>query len=409
MTSPARHLWGNKMRKPALLSLAVALSAMIPVTGSAQVNTGAPLPAVMLPPSGVAPTDLPRSYPDAELDRIVSPIALYPDPLLAQVLSAAAFPQQIPQANRFVEERRGMTGPQLADALAAERVSWDPSVQALVAFPTVLKMMASAIPWTAEIGDAFQTQHGDVMDAVQRKRGEAQRYGYLQSTEHYRVSNAPVIEILPVNPEYVVVPYYDPVIVFYPPRPYYRVSSAIYLGFGVRLGVWYDPWGWRSTGFYWTSHRVVAGYPGWDRPRGYRPPPPIYHYPPVVYGNRNDRDRDDRDREDRSRGVATPRGYQQTNGNGRNNRDTNISDRRFGTTDNSRPTPTPVVTPRSAQPRQVEAQPQPRAAESQPQPQQPRQVREVQRELPQREAPREQPKQESPSGGERTAKARIRG
>lgn len=370
------------MRKPALLALAAALGAMFPASGSAQVTTGAPLPVVTPPPASLA-NEATHSYPAAELDRIVSPIALYPDPLLAQVLSAAQFSREIPAAYQWVEGHPGLTGPQLVEALSAERVSWDPSVQALVAFPTVLKMMSSALPWTSEIGDAFQVQHSDVMDAVQRMRGEAQKYGYLQSNEHIRVSQAPVIEIVPVNPEYVVVPYYDPLVVYYAPRPRYLVSSAIYFGYGVRLGMWYDPWGWRSTGFYWTSHRVVASYPGWARPWNYRAPPPIYRYPPVVthYGSRGD---------SRPHGTATPGGYVEPQRVAHERTATPTPTppaRQFNATETSRPAPTPIIATRAAQPRPVEAPQQPA----------PREVR---------EAPKSQPQPQQKPGGERVAHER---
>ena len=256
-----------------LMRAVAAMAALLAATqtASAQVPARAPLPVLTPPPPASAPSGTRYdAYDAAELERIVSPIALYPDPLLAQVLSAAAFPSQVSAAMQWVDVRRGLNGQQLVEALAEEQVPWDPSVQALVAFPTVLQMMASAMPWTSEIGDAFQQQHGEVMDAVQRLRAQAQRYGYLQSTPQYRVSRAPVIEIVPVNPEYVVVPYYDPIIVFAPPRPHYVVSTAIYFGYGVRLGEWYEPWGWRTSGFYWPDHRVVNVYPGWNRPWNYR-------------------------------------------------------------------------------------------------------------------------------------------
>jgi hypothetical protein len=248
-----------------LLVAALAAATLSARSAPAQGVTGAPLPAVNVPPLTETPS---RAYDAAELDRIMSPIALYPDPLLAQVLSAATFASEIPAAMQWVDARRGRTGEQLAEALAAERVPWDPSVQALVAFPTVLQTMATSMQWTVEIGDAFKAQPSDVMDAVQRLRAQAQSYGYLRSTPQLQVVQSQGIEILPVNPSYVVVPYYDPIVVFAPPRPRFLVSSAIYLGFGVRLGLWYEPWGWRSSGFYWPTHRVIGRYPGWDRSYG---------------------------------------------------------------------------------------------------------------------------------------------
>jgi hypothetical protein len=94
----------------------------------------------------------------------VSPIALYPDPLLAQVLAAATFSQDIPDAARWADDHHYLTGKAVTDAIAADRIPWDPSVQALLPFPSVLEMMASAMPWTQELGDAFlsdpQRRHG---------------------------------------------------------------------------------------------------------------------------------------------------------------------------------------------------------------------------------------------------------
>ena len=269
---------GSRSRYSSALFTLVALLGSSQATAAQVPVRGAPLPVMPPPPA----TPQQSSYDASEIDRIVSPIALYPDPLLAQVLTAATFSSQIPFALQWVDERRGMSGAQLADALAAEQVSWDPSVQALVAFPTVLQMMASSMPWTTEIGEAFMGQHADVMDAVQRLRAQAQRYGYLQSTPNLRVTRAPVIEIVPVEPEYIVVPYYDPVVVFAPPRPRFILTTAIYFGYGVRLGFWDDPWGWGYSGFYWPAHRVIGAYPGWGR--GYREPfrPAWYTTPRVL-------------------------------------------------------------------------------------------------------------------------------
>ena len=127
-----------------LFLTALAYVVTTPNVAAAQVPTRAPLPVVTAPPPGEAP----HLYDTAELQRIISPIALYPDPLLAQVLAAATFPSQIPEANQWLDDHRGLRGQQLVDALADEQVSWNPSVQALVAFPTVLQMMATSMPWT---------------------------------------------------------------------------------------------------------------------------------------------------------------------------------------------------------------------------------------------------------------------
>jgi hypothetical protein len=342
------------MSKPTVLTVfgaAMFAAAMVsaPATSSAQIVTGAPLPVMNVPPaSETAPV-----FSNAELERILSPIALYPDPLLAQVLSAATFAQEIPAAARWVDNRRGRSAEQLVQLLAAEQVTWDPSVQALVAFPTVLQMMATSMQWTTEVGDAFRLQRADVMDAVQRLRAKAQDYGYLNSTSQLQVVRSPAIEILPVNPSYVVVPYYDPIVVFAPPRPRFLVSSAIYLGFGVHLGSWYEPWGWRTAGFYWPTRRIVLGYPGWNRPSyGYRPVyvdvrrnDPRYGYRPQGWdrddrsrGNDGSRGRDSQRRDDNDRNGWSNRGGDNRGGDNRGNGNREASN-----------------TGRSAQPRQMPA------------------------------------------------------
>src|SRR5437870_1395914 len=111
----------------------------------------------------------------------------------------------------------------------------------IVSFASVLDMMASDIAWTQELGNAFLTQPADVMDAVQRNRQKAVSYGYLRSNAQIMVVTGPYIEILPVNPDYIVIPYYDPLIVFAPPRRGIVVGTVIRFGFGVPLGVAFAP------------------------------------------------------------------------------------------------------------------------------------------------------------------------
>ena len=221
----------------------------------------APLPGAPLP--GAAQVN--PVYPPVELDRITSPIALYPDPLLAQVLAAATYSDQIPDAARWADQHHYLTGPALTGAMTADRVPWDPSVQALLPFPSVLDMMASAMPWTQELGSAFLTQSQDVMDAVQRNRQKAVSYGYLQSNPQVRVVTGPYIEIVPVNPDYIVVPYYDPLVVYARPRPGFVVAGAVRFGFGVTLGAAFVPWGWHSTNFVWSNHTVIVNNAPWRR------------------------------------------------------------------------------------------------------------------------------------------------
>jgi hypothetical protein len=214
-----------------------------------------------------APPPPPPTLPPAQLDQLVARIALYPDPLLAQVLAAATYPEQIPDAARWADQHHYLTGQALANAIQGDQVPWDPSVQALLPFPSVLDMMASDIGWTQQLGNAFLVQQQDVMDAVQRQRALASRYGYLRTNPEVVVSGGPYITILPVNPAFIVVPAYDPAIVFFAPRPGFVVGGAIHFGFGITIGAFFRPWGWGvglST-FDWGRHVVVINNAPWGR------------------------------------------------------------------------------------------------------------------------------------------------
>lgn len=214
------------------------------------------------PPQNPGP---PPNYPPAELDRLVSRVALYPDPLLAQVLAAATYPDQIQPAAQWSDEHHYLRGDDLARAIAEDHLPWDASVQAMLPFPSVLAMMASDMNWTAELGNAFLAQQQDVMDAVQRQRRMARDYGYLRSNGEVVVTGGPYIAITPANPAYVVVPVYNPAVVYYPPRPGFFVGGAIGFGFGVSLGFGFAPWGWGSTHFLWGSHALFIGGAPWGR------------------------------------------------------------------------------------------------------------------------------------------------
>src|SRR5271169_5326244 len=183
----------------------------------------------------------PPSFAGLDLDQLVSRIALYPDSLLSQVLAAATYPDQIPDAAKWADQHHYLHGQALASAIQGDQLPWDPSVQALLPFPSVLDMMASDMNWTNQIGNAFLAQQQDVMDAVQRQRQAAQRYGYLRTNGQIIVSGPPYITITPVNPGYIAVPYYDPGIVFFPPRPGFVVGGGIRFGFGVTIGAFFRP------------------------------------------------------------------------------------------------------------------------------------------------------------------------
>lgn len=214
--------------------------------------------------SGQAPPP-PPSYPPAELDRLVSRIALYPDPLLSQILAAATFPDQIQPAASWADQHHYLTGDALANAIAADHLPWDPSVQALLPFPSVLDMLASDMAWTTELGNAFLAQQPDVMDAVQRMRHSAYNYGYLRTNGQVIVQPGPYISIVPVNPAFIYVPYYNPAVVFAAPAPGFFVGGAIVFRFGVTIGPAFRPWGWGVNRFVWNTHTVIINDHPWAR------------------------------------------------------------------------------------------------------------------------------------------------
>ncbi len=242
----------------------MCLALLVLVFAARPVLAQAPLPAPPVAPPAAATAPPPPSFPPAEMDRIVSPVALYPDPLLAQTLAAATFPRDISEAERWADDHHYMSGAQLTDAIAADRLPWDPSIQALLPFPSVLDMMASDMPWTEELGNAFLADRTGVMDAVQRMRQRAWSSGYLRSSATVIVHDAPYVEILPVDPSLIVVPYYDPAIVFAPGRVFMRGGGIVW-GPGIRLGVSFGPWGWGTTRFAWATHAVIINNAPWGR------------------------------------------------------------------------------------------------------------------------------------------------
>jgi Protein of unknown function (DUF3300) len=207
----------------------------------------------------------PPLLPPGELDYVVARIALYPDPLLAQIMAAATFSDQIPDAARWSDQHHYLTGDDLASAISGDQLPWDPSVQALLPFPNVLGLMANDPGWTRQLGDAFLAQQQDVMDAVQRMRHKSYEYGYLRTNPQVIVGNGPYITIMPVNPGYIVLPYYDPTVVFDAPRPGFFVGGAIGFRFGVTIGAAFRPWGWGYNRFDWGGHAVFLNNARWGR------------------------------------------------------------------------------------------------------------------------------------------------
>lgn len=208
----------------------------------------------------------PPSYPPQQLDGMVGRIALYPDPLLAQILTASTFPNQIPDASGWARAHAYLNGDALARAIREDGLPWDPSVIALLPFPSVLDMMSGDMTWTTDLGNAVLAGRGAVMDAVQRQRALALNYGYLRTGPTIRVVDAGPgdIEILPADPAYVVVPYYNPYVVFARPRPGFFVGGAITFGPHIVVGA-FAPWGWGGAAFAWRTHGIVIDHRPWER------------------------------------------------------------------------------------------------------------------------------------------------
>ena len=209
--------------------------------------------------------------PDGQLDSLVAPIALFPDPLLSQTLVASTYPLELIQLQQWMDRNKGLKGQSLADAV--QQQPWDPSIQSMVAFPDVVKRLAGNIQWTTDLGNAFLGQQADVMRAVQRMRAKAQASGSLQSGPQQVVQTQTVgggqqvIVIEPANSGVVYVPSYDPMAVYgtppsypYPPFSYpgYLVGSALTFGAGIALGAtWGGCWGY-SCG--WGKGNVNINY-----------------------------------------------------------------------------------------------------------------------------------------------------
>jgi hypothetical protein len=222
------------------------------------------------PPAEQAPPP-PANLDAKQLDTLVARVALYPDPLLAQVLAASTYSDQIADADAWANEHSNLKGDALANAIKEDNLQWDPSVIALLPFPSVLNMMAQDANWTQQLGDAVLSQRADVMDAVQRQRKVAQKYGYLRTNPYDTVvDSGGYVEIDPVNPAYIYVPTYDPMLVFGPPRP--GISFGIRFGPAVVLGGAFAPWGWSHPYFGWGAHAFYFDNVPWGRSwmnRGY--------------------------------------------------------------------------------------------------------------------------------------------
>ena len=203
----------------------------------------------------------------AQLQQLVAPIALYADALVAQVLAAATYPDQIVEADRWLQQHPDLKGEQLGQEV--DQQPWDPSVKALTEFPSVLANMDKNLSWTSSLGDAYVNQQQDVMDAVQVMRQRAKQAGNLNTTSQQTVSQqGQTIVIQPADPQVVYVPAYDPWLVYgaplgvwpgwywYPGLYLTGPGIAFGLGFGIGFFGGYG-WGWRNWGYDWHRHGII--------------------------------------------------------------------------------------------------------------------------------------------------------
>jgi uncharacterized membrane protein YgcG len=205
-----------------------------------------------------------------QLQQLVAPIALYPDSLVAQILAATTFPAEIVEADRWVQANPTLKGDDLAQAV--DKQSWDPSVKALTAFPSVLANMDKNISWTSSLGDAYYNQQQDVMDAVQVMRQKAETAGNLKTTQQQTVdTQGTTIVIQPADPQIVYVPAYNPWLIYGGPivawpgwYPYPGIwYGGPYVSWGVGFGIGFYGgygWGWHNWGFNWHNHVVVYNH-----------------------------------------------------------------------------------------------------------------------------------------------------
>ncbi len=255
--APARRLARPFARSALVLACCSALIAQAQVQ-SPGVDVAAATPARV---AAAAP------QPAGPLLQLVAPIALDPDPLVAQILAASTYPLDVVQAARWVRNHPGLQGQPLADAVNA--FAWDPSVKALTAFPAVLDNMDTNLSWTSALGDAYVNRQGELMDAIQVLRRRAQASGNLQSTSQQIVTTQDqAVAIEPVDPEVVYLPAYDPWVVYgaplaaYPgwvglPGTYYD-GPGLFFGAGLGIGLFAGyGFGWYRWGFDWRARRAI--------------------------------------------------------------------------------------------------------------------------------------------------------
>jgi hypothetical protein len=240
---------------------------MVAITCAVMVGTGGATTFARVPlqdaPQTMSSQEDVAPIPPDQLDSLVAPIALYPDPLLSQTLVSSTYPLELMQLQQWLTRNPALKDNALADAVAKE--PWDASVQSMAGLPDVVKRLTDDIQWTTDLGNAFLAQQSAVMEAVQRMRQKAKDTGNLKTTEQQVVEtevveSKSVIVIEQASPEVVYVPSYDPMVVYgapvypyppiyYPPAGYYAAGMAVSFGVGVAMGAFWGSgggWGWNA-------------------------------------------------------------------------------------------------------------------------------------------------------------------
>ncbi len=259
----------NQKILPCLLSLLLIVATMPETSIPAAAQDQQSPPASSSGYTGQGAPETPQ-----ELQALVAPIALYPDALVAQILSGATFPDQIAVANNWLLQNKDLSGSALMQAV--NKQSWDPSVKALTQFPSVLNNMAQNMAWTSQLGEAYHNQAADVMTAVQTLRAQAKAAGNLKSTPQQTVTTQSqqgqtVIVIQPANPQVVYVPEYNPTVVYGTPYvvPGYSTADVVATGVlafgaGIAVGALMSGgccgWGWSSWNCNWYHGAAYYGY-----------------------------------------------------------------------------------------------------------------------------------------------------
>jgi uncharacterized membrane protein YgcG len=276
ITSPR----SDSMRtKNAQKLLSVALSFLL-VSGSPHVSFGYQAPSSTAPNEAGSPTDS-APLSSSQLQALVAPIALYPDALVAQVLAASTFPDQVAVAEYWMQQNKGLTGTTLMQAV--DKQSWDPSVKALTQFPSVLENLSKNLTWTSSLGEAYHNQAAEIMTAIQTLRSQAKDKGNLKSTQQITVvqQSPQTIVIQSANPQVVYVPQYDPAVNYGSPyvvpsyvAPVYSTgdmvaASMLSFGAGIAVGAMMSGgccgWGYSSWNCGWHGTAVIyhgGGYYG---------------------------------------------------------------------------------------------------------------------------------------------------